>query len=86
MPNQHTIPFKTRSELAAECGINPRTVSRHLHKICPNLPKRQLLSPGYQKRFYDHYGWPFSVDKQLYCNVLPPPPNSLIDRCLATST
>lgn len=69
------IPFKTRSQLAQECAVHLRTVSRKFEQLAPHLPKRQRLSPSYQKLFYVHYGWPSSVDRSLYENIpLPPPP------------
>lgn len=69
-----TIPFKTRSQLAAEWGIHTRTVARTLKLYAPSLRKGQRLAPAYQKLFYNHYGWPVGVDKQLYSSVDLPPP------------
>ena len=76
------IPFKTRSQLAAECGIHPRTVARTLQLYAPNLRKGQRLAPAYQKLFYHHYGWPIDVDKQLYADVDLPPPTFLTEGCV----
>ena len=69
MPNNPHIPFKTRCELAAECGIHHRTVSRRLKAICPDLKPRQLLCPACQKAFYQSYGWPSTVDIERYTHV-----------------
>ena len=71
-----TIPFKTRGQLAAECGVHPRTVSRKLKRLAPQLPPRQLLAPSYQKLFYLNYGWPSDVDRQEYASVMLPPPQT----------
>lgn len=73
-----SISFKTRGEIAAECGIHPRTVSRKLTAFAPDLAKGQLVPPAYQKLFYENYGWPADVNRKLYEEIeLPGPPPPL---------
>jgi len=54
---------KTRKQMAKEFGVSRRTFYSML-KEADLLPPRGLITPIFQKKIYNHFGYPDSIKRE----------------------